>query len=102
MYATRVSTESRLSARFADLNVPFQNSPTQKALGREDPSCSRICLTKSPMNSCCSVSLAWGSAKDETYRDVLDSVETETVSSGLLEDPFSPVPAGQPYSAKKR
>jgi hypothetical protein len=32
---------------------------------------------------------------------VLDSVETETVSSGLLEDPFSPVPAGQPYSAKK-
>jgi hypothetical protein len=51
------------------------------------------------MNSCCLVSLAWGGAKDETYRDVLDSVKSETVSSSLLEDPVSPVPASQRYSA---
>jgi hypothetical protein len=33
---------------------------------------------------------------------VLDGVKSETVSSGLLEDPFSPVPAGQLYSTKEK
>jgi len=33
---------------------------------------------------------------------VLDGVESETVSSSFLKNPVSPVPAGQPYSGKKK
>jgi hypothetical protein len=41
-------------------------------------------------------------AKNEAYGNVLDGVKSETVSSGLFEDPLSPIPAGQRYSALER